>query len=444
MTFENLRNKYSSFIYNGFDICKNGDSLHIVYDFELGEHSFAPAWDIPLGKNSVDTEDLSLKRLVLALGMVEAISYYKCACPPVIEVRAASLSPSQAKWFERLIFEGLSEFRYINKIDLAEKDFVKIISSGNELVGKKTAKELDGTLIPIGGGKDSAVSLELLKRDRHKNLAFIINPRGASYECARVAGYENALVAPKRTLDKRLLELNAQGYLNGHTPFSAMLAFAATLCAYIYGKKYVALSNESSANEPTVEGTNINHQYSKTFAFEKDFREYISAFAPCGVEYFSLLRPYTELQIARAFARAEEYFGVFKSCNVGSKTDIWCGSCPKCLFVYIMLSAYLSQDTLCKIFGRNLLADESLIQTLDKLIGAAPEKPFECVGSRAEARAALCLACEKNGTDLPLLKSFANRGFFERYRAAMHSFDNFFDSENFVPAEFSYTFDLMR
>ncbi len=444
MTFNELRSKYDKFIYNGFTVRVANSTLHIAYDFEMGEHRFAPTWEIPLGESAISADDAVINRLAFALGMTELISYYKCACPKIIEVRCASMDAKQIAWFEDLIFEGLSEFRYINGIILGKDEFAKIIATGAPLENECAAKPLCGTLIPIGGGKDSAVTLELLSRFKDENAAYIINPRGASRSCAVAAGYENKTVAPKRTLDKHIIELNAAGYLNGHTPFSAMLAFSAVLSAYIHGKKYVALSNESSANESTVEGTSINHQYSKTYRFEKAFREYIENYAPCGVEYFSLLRPYSEFQIARAFARDEKYFDIFKSCNVGSKTDSWCGKCPKCLFVYIMLSPFIAQERLAQIFGANLLDDESLIHTMDKLIGAAPEKPFECVGSRAEARAALCLACEKAGEDLALLKSFKVRGFYDKYKGEMHSFEQYFDGEHFVPEKFIYTFDLMR
>ena len=245
-------------------------------------------------------------------------------------------------------------------------------------------------------------------------------------------------------LDKKIIELNALGYLNGHTPFSAMAAFSSVLSAYVNGKKYVALSNESSANESTVEGTSVNHQYSKTFAFEKAFCDYIEKYVPCNVQYFSLLRPYSEFQIAHAFSKSEKYYDIFKSCNVGSKTDIWCGTCPKCLFVYIMMAPFIDKTRLSQIFGRDLFANESLIPTMDKLIGEAPEKPFECVGSRAEAQAALCLSVERYGADTPLLQSFTSRGLYDKYKAHKHDFEDYFDSENLVPESFAYTFDIMR
>ena len=243
------------------------------------------------------------------------------------------------------------------------------------------------TLIPVGGGKDSVVTLELLK-NRIPAIPLIINPRGATTECVAAAGFgEEQTAVIKRTLDPTMLKMNAEGYLNGHTPFSAMLAFYTVLLGFATKSKYIALSNESSANEPTVPDTEINHQYSKSVAFENDFRHYVGKYINSDIQYFSFLRPLNELQIAKFFSRAKDYHKVFKSCNAGSKTDSWCGKCPKCLFTWLALSPFLSQAELTGIFGKNLLKDKNLRPILEQLDGSVEVKPFECVGTVGEVRA---------------------------------------------------------
>ena len=107
------------------------------------------------------------------------------------------------------------------------------------------------------------------------------------------------------------------------------------------------------------------------------------------VQYFSFLRPLSELQIAKLFSQCEAYHPVFRSCNAGSKTDSWCGKCPKCLFTWIILSPFLSREKLVAIFGKDLMADESLRPILEELNGTAEVKPFECVGTVEEVRACL-------------------------------------------------------
>jgi hypothetical protein len=219
----------------------------------------------------------------------------------------------------------------------------------------------------------------------------IINPRGATTECAVTAGFTEEQVAViKRTLDATMLRLNNEGFLNGHTPFSAMLAFYTLLIGFVTNSKYIALSNESSANEPTVPDTEVNHQYSKSIAFENDFRDYVEKYISSEIQYFSFLRPINEVQIASLFAKNKDYYKVFKSCNVGSKTDSWCGKCPKCLFTYLIMSPFIPENELIEIYGGNLLKDNDLLPILKQLKGEVEVKPFECVGTIEEVNA--CLA----------------------------------------------------
>jgi hypothetical protein len=201
-----------------------------------------------------------------------------------------------------------------------------------------------------------------------------------------------------------LLELNKQDFLNGHTPFSALLAFQCLLASALTGYRHIALSNESSANESTVEDTQINHQYSKSVAFEIDFRNYVTKYVSPDFNYFSFLRPLNELQIGRLFSQFPEYFDIFKSCNVGSKTDIWCGKCPKCLFAYIILSPFISHNRMEQIFGKDLFADASLWDYLKQLTGIDEVKPFECVGTVDEVNHALrMILSDHEDEKLPVL-----------------------------------------
>ena len=241
--------------------------------------------------------------------MVELISYWKTACPPKVIVEAGDLTAEQILWWKDLYFNGLGEFYYTNGISENQEDFMEIVSAGQEISADALSdRRLEGCLVPVGGGKDSAVTLSLLKGEKETNCCYIINPRGATLKTVERAGYgETQMCCVKRTLDKNMLELNKQGYLNGHTPFSAIVAFSATIAAYMEGKKYIVLSNESSANESTVEGSTVNHQYSKSFRFEKAFHDYEAEYIGSGTYYFSMLRPLSEFQIAGYFANAGSF-----------------------------------------------------------------------------------------------------------------------------------------
>lgn len=277
------------------------------------------------------------------------------------------------------------EYRYINNIDITKEDFVNIVSQNynQENTYMSNINDLgntfSGTLIPIGGGKDSTVTLELLNKDKENNYCLMIGGKEPSKKTAQIAKYEdNKIIDVERTIDKKLIELNKEGYLNGHTPFSALLAFLSYLIAYLTNKKYIALSNESSANESNVDKDKINHQYSKSFEFEQDFREYYNKYLKTNIEYFSMLRPLNELQIAMLFSQNDKYHKIFRSCNVGSKVKPWewCSNCPKCLFVYIILSPFLYKEKLINIFKEDLFEKENLLKTFIELLRIWRNKTF--------------------------------------------------------------------
>lgn len=439
MTYKELREKYKNFYYLGYSAEVNEGKLHITYNFQIeGLASFSPEWIFSAPE--ADINDPVLSGLIFSLGMVELISYWKIACPPNVFIKCGSLDDFQTEWWKKQYFNGLGEFFYVNGITCLE-DFMTIISeSGGNCIKAPAKKELSGVLIPIGGGKDSAVTIELLRNNSRK-ACYIINPRGATSATADVGGFEGeSRLTAKRTLDKNMLELNKTGdFLNGHTPFSAIVAFSALICAYLNGYKYIALSNEASANENTVDGAEggVNHQYSKSFEFEKDFCEYERRYINTGVHYFSLLRAWSEYQIAGYFSGLKQYHGIFRSCNAGSKQDIWCCSCPKCLFVYLILSPFLSPSELEDIFGENLADKASLAEDFKKLIGEVPEKPFECVGSRGEVNTAVCEAIKKYSGRLPaLFEYYKNSPLYQQYKDRENPYKNYFNNENLIPEEF--------
>ena len=246
----------------------------------------------------------------------------------------------------------------------------------SDLDENEEKRPYSGIIVPIGGGKDSVVTLSLLKKYKDDILCMSIGAKDVVIDCIEAAGYDRSkLIEVKRVIDKNLLDLNAEGYLNGHIPFS----------------------NEDSANESNVAGEKINHQYSKTYEFENNFRNFVKENIENDIEYFSFLRPIKEIQIAKLFSRFKEFHKVFKSCNVGSKSTpwVWCCNCPKCLFVYTILSPYLTIDEIVDIFGENLFEKKDLEKTFIELCGFGDIKPFECVGTYEEVQYAVVKTIEK-------------------------------------------------
>ena len=444
--YEQLRKEFSYFIYESHRIKISDIGLEVEYHFNLGgQYHFRPSFTVPkrnfynLGSEVEVLADVRLQNLVFHIGMVELISYWKAACPQQVIIKPFSLSHEQVEWWKEVYFQGLGEFFYLNLIVPDKHSFMQIECADVPLTAPFDIHLDNKLIIPVGGGKDSVVTLELLS-NQFDTLALIINPRGASLLTAETAGFPREhVIEINRTIDPLLLELNKQDFLNGHTPFSALLAFQCLLASALTSRRHIALSNESSANESTVGNTEINHQYSKSIAFEADFRRYVARYISPAFNYFSFLRPLNELQIGRLFSGFPAYFDVFKSCNVGSKTDIWCGHCPKCLFAFIILSPFISRDRMVEIFGKDMLADEALWPYLRQLSGLDDVKPFECVGTVDEVNLAIQFILEgRRGEELPVL--------LERYTTSMssahnqhalsHSLLDEFNDEHFLQDDF--------
>lgn len=437
MDFNELRNTYKKLVYKNYKIIDADDKIIIKYYFEIPElTSFEPSIEI-LKKNFI-IENINTKfteNLVFNLGMVEAISYFKATCSPEFVIECGNLDETQQRWFRKLFYLGLGEFRFVNKIKVSEEEFVKFISTKTVEPIEAISKDLDGIIIPIGGGKDSNVTLDLLKEYKDKSYAFRIGSKEVPLKSAQIAGFKrDEIIEVKRTIDKNILELNSKGFLNGHTPFSAMVAFLTYLVAFLLGKKYVALSNEDSANESNVVGEKINHQYSKSLEFENDFRWYADKYLKAGVEYFSMLRPISELQIAMLFSKLEKFHPIFNSCNVGSKSEPWkwCCNCPKCLFVYTILSPFLYKEKLISIFGEDLFERKDLLKTFIELCGYGETKPFECVGTYDEIRYAVTKTIGNVDGELPVLLKYYD----ENFEKVNSNLLEYYNENNNLPEEF--------
>lgn len=441
--FHQLRKQHPSLVYHSHEIRLEKSTVSMIWNFELTPGIFfypGMTFKLPEIMTSAVADQDSLEHLAFHIGMIELISYYKAACPVEIIIRPYALPPDAITFWKHIYFLGLGEFRYLNHIQEEVDNLFTLVNEGSPLPELKGQVDMGRLLVPVGGGKDSAVSLWLLSR-YHKDyelMPFMVNPWPSSLRTLDVLGIpRQGAFTVSRKLDTKLLELNSKGYLNGHTPFSALLAFTAHGAALMQGAGHIVLSNESSANEATIPGTDINHQYSKSIDFEQRFRNYLKQVSRSPVNYFSLLRPLNELQIASIFSKMTAVHPVFRSCNAGSKTDSWCGKCPKCLFTAVMLAPYLDDGPLLQIFGKDILSDSSMQVYLDELGGWAEAKPFECIGTVDEVRQALYLARKRrNFNDLPFLLDYAGKWLTQDEGTYTTHHLKTFDRKHFVPAEF--------
>ncbi|MFH1780750.1 MAG: hypothetical protein ABH841_02000 [Candidatus Nealsonbacteria bacterium] len=403
MKTDSLRKKYPAFIYQKYSYHLTRGNLKISFCFKIEpDIVFKPRIvikNIPEGRLEKMGQK-ALNNFVFHLGLMEMPSYWKATCSPEIIIRGGAMDKTQTTWWRDLIIRSMGQFFYENQIDWRKPDFLKISSNPDVAAPALGTADLElksGYLIPMGGGKDSIVTLNLLQEKGEKINCFLLNPSSAVQKIVSIAGLKSPIKV-ERKIDANLLVLNTRGYLNGHTPFTAILSFLSVFCAVLFDYKNVAFSNEKSANEGNVLylGKSINHQWAKTSEFEKMFKAYCQKYLAKNVNYFSFLRKYTELQIAKMFVKFPKYFPVFSSCNKGIKTGKrWCLRCPKCLFTYLILSPYLKENQLLKIFGKNLLKDKKLLPLLKNLTGENGIKPFECVGTYKESKLALSLNLQK-------------------------------------------------
>ena len=390
--FQELRKKSNKFIYKSYKIIDNEEKIVLKFHYQLDEEGAITDFfhQLSIEKNEKIFTDFAMENIVFHIGMAEAISYYKIALPKEFVIECGILTEAQKLWFTKLYFHGLGEYIYLNNIEVTQEELVCFTCKG-ETFHKISQKTEENIIIPIGGGKDSLVSYRLLKDEFPDAFMFSMNPIVASKEILKQ--HPRHAIELRRELDlEKIFDYNARGYLNGHIPFSSIVGFISIWIGLLYQTKYIVLSNESSANEENIiyNGQKINHQYSKSLEFEDDFRHYISQYVTEDVVYFSFLRPLDEIHIAQLFATfAKEYFFTFRSCNVGSKRNEWCGKCPKCLFTYIMLCNYIDDETLQKIFGKDMLDDVELQELFDRLSQSDAVKPFECVGTYDEVNYAL-------------------------------------------------------
>ena len=328
------------------------------------------------------------------LHLIAGVSYYKAGVPEAIRVESAELDAATAGFLDALYLHGLGEFGYHNKIDLRGKIRFPVSAAGSSTPAAVLALP-PSTLVPIGGGKDSLVSVEILKRAGENATAVWIGSSGLIESCAQRTGLPMLNIA--RSISPVLFEYNRAGAFNGHIPVTAINSAILVVAAVLYGHDAIAFSNERSASSATLEynGVPINHQWSKGWEFERSFADLVHTHVATDLNYYSLLRPLSELAVASRFARSNRYDDVFSSCNrnfriLGPKpADRWCGQCPKCHFVFLALAPFMPKPRLLGIFGRNLLDDPVQTGGFDALIEYQDHKPFECVGEGRESRAAL-------------------------------------------------------
>ncbi len=356
-----------------------------------------PAPSTPLS----DGQKQALNKALSLLHLFAGISYYKAAIPPDLRFSPLLPDPETAALVETLYRHGLGEFAFRNDIRLHDR--IHFPDGGPTAEGPIELSRTHGVLVPVGGGKDSIVSIETMKAAGQPVTLFSVGQAEPIRQTVERSGLP--WLSAQRQLSPALFELNRQGALNGHVPVTAIVSMIAICTAIIHRQGAVVLSNERSASEGNLQledGFVVNHQYSKGLDFEIALARHIKRHVVSNIDYFSLLRPWSELAIARQFSRHQQYHDVFSSCNsnftinCAAPSSRWCLNCPKCRFVFLALAPFLDKQRMIDIFGKNLLDDKNQLTGYEALLGIDAHKPFECVGEEAECAAAFVLLSQQD------------------------------------------------
>lgn len=363
-------------------------------------HSFKEELDFSNVKFRENIDPWLLKNCLYFLHLTLWVSYWKTTCEKGIKVFSWNLKRWQSHFFERLYKRGLWEFFYKNQIE-----FRGLVNFPYSKISWFRKREIEFTskkaIVPIWWGKDSTLTLDLLKKNW---IDFDIFTLWKYAICEKIwEHFWKKVISIWRKIDPKLIELNKNPKIfNGHIPISSIYSAISIFIAWVSGYSDIIFSNEASANEEntTWNWMKINHQYSKSLEFEDYLQEFIHT-QIWNINYFSILRPFTEAKITKLFVEnCEDTFDIFASCNsnfVISKEkpkNKWCQKCPKCAFVFVMFSAYIWVKKTSEIFWKNLFEDKNLTQIFIDLVWKWEMKPFECVWTYWEIQSAFAKIIE--------------------------------------------------
>lgn len=401
-----------SFHYRDFALSADGV---LTCDYSCGDEDFRETvtFTLPEGDFSSEAAQNAARLAFLLIG----VSYYKTRAAYEIHL-PSGLSETERTLLRAFYREGLAEFAFVNHLDLSD---VQIIAPVRESAAAQAHPRNKHPLIPFGGGIDSIVVVNEIIKDQPNARLFVANTSDTLFEpieaTAAVTGLD--ILRVQRTLDSKVLKSTSHDYFNGHVPVTGVLSAIAVVMAIADRRDSVVMSNEHSASEPTGLKANsvfVNHQWSKSLEFETLFRAAL-ADSVTGVEYYSALRPYSEMWVAERFSKLTDYHLSFRSCNRAffvnpeRRAERWCGECDKCCFIDLILSPFMSAENLNEIFDeREPLNNPGLTDQFHSLLGQSGQpKPLECVGDEGECRRAALVAAERaDRADNVVLASMVN------------------------------------
>ena len=399
------------FRYDGYEL--EPARARLTCRYSSGGRRFTERVTFDAGGNWEQPAVDAAARLVFLLA---GVSYYKTTAAPVVDLGDLATTEAERTFLRTFYVEGLGEFAFRNGLDLSGLEVTGPTSTGPTSTGPTSTgmapapfePKADHPLVPFGGGIDSIVTVEHVRAAHPDTSLFVVSRPGDRFDAIEQAAAVTGLpvVRAGREIDPQLLRSAALGFLNGHVPVTGILSAIAVMAAVLGGHDAVVMSNERSASAATVvvDGRSVNHQWSKSLAFESAFRDQLARsltggpdvllaaaglLASCGWPGGSPTCPATTRRSAAATARS--------TLDRDRRADEWCGTCDKCCFIDLVLAPFVAAGALSAVFGgREPLGDAALTDRFRALVGSGPDaKPFECVGDVDECRAAVRLAAAR-------------------------------------------------
>lgn len=387
---------------------------------------------VRLGPNK--TWSAAAREAARLVHLLAGVSYFKAGAPPLIDLGAVPIRDGELEFLRTFYVDGLGEFSARNELPL---DDLRLVGGARADEQSDAVVDEARPLIPFGGGIDSIVTVDAVAQRHPDSALFILSRPGDRFAAIERAADVTGLpvLRAEREIDKAIRRPGtSESHFNGHVPITGVLSAIAVLVATLDGRGAVVMSNESSASKGNVtfNGRAVNHQWSKGDVFEATFREVLARALGSDFQYFSFLRPFSELWVAKRFASLHRFHGVFHSCNGAfaldprQRLDHWCGRCDKCCFIDLVLAPFLSGEELRRVFGgHEPLDDERLLPKFGDLLDlAGGSKPWECVGDVDECRTAAVMAQQRPdrntnevlrrlvtelGSDVEIARADANR-----------------------------------
>ncbi|MDY7104819.1 MAG: hypothetical protein S0880_26840 [Actinomycetota bacterium] len=388
-----------TFRHLGVDVDPASGTVALRYGFD-DTHTFTEVVELPPFADLPAPRRAALGRVLDLLHLAAGVSYHKAALASRVTIERPATA-AELDLVARLYRYGLAELRWRNRLPLDDEPVIEAA----EIVHPSP---VDGVvlahrpLVPVGGGKDSAVALEVARAaGAGEPLAFSVGRHRPIDATIEVAGVEAVHV--RRRIDPALIALNDHGAINGHVPVTAVVSLLALATALIVGADDVLFANERSASAPNLvaDGIGVNHQWSKGRDFEVLLAGLVATHVTPELGYRSVLRPVSELGILAIFAGLPQYHPVFTSCNrvfairEENRATSWCGNCDKCRFVTLGLAPFLPRAEVTAILGADLLDDPTQRAGFAELCELDGHKPFECVGEASESRFAAVAAAKR-------------------------------------------------